>query len=297
MHFFRLAADGLSRTYQIEMTALPWTWPKELKWLVQQETLVKGQQQRYPWLDVLVPNGPYLVDRLISARELPDDMDTEGKASHIREALRRTALGADGVLDVDLHSKLCGRTLMWASDGADRQVGMAVTVFCPNMVFREWDECHSAVKSLPRSVEAVAEANTLDTLLVSGRDPPSLAKFISTSDVFCKRFGHAVQQESVTYCKSFSWAMQRYTSRVRPLTKMSRRFVPVFTAVAAEASSNSARREIALHLMRELTGANSHRLILAGMLTDISVEHYRWVSGGDILNPDPSGATERDSVF
>ena len=78
---------------------------------------------------------------------------------------------------------------------------------------------------------------------------------------------------------------------------MSRRFAPVFTAVAAEASSNSARREIALHLMKELTGANSHRLILAGMLTDISVEHYRWVSGGDILNPDPSGATERDSVF
>ena len=49
--------------------------------------------------------------------------------------------------------------------------------------------------------------------------------------------------------------------------------------------------------MKELTGANSHRLILAGMLTEISVEHYRWVSGGDILNPAPSGATERDSVF
>ena len=115
-------------------------------------------------------------------------MDTEGNASHIREALRRTALGADGVLGVDLHSKLCSRTLMWASDGADRAVGMAATVFCPNMVFREWGECRSAVKSLPHSVEAVPEAKRLDTLLVSGRDPPSLTKFISASDVFCKRF-------------------------------------------------------------------------------------------------------------
>ena len=246
---------------------------------------------------MLGPNGPYLVDRLISARELPDDMDTEGKASHIREALRRTALGDDGVLDADLHSKLCNRTLMWANDGADRAVGMAATVFCPNMVFREWDECHSAVKSLPHSVEAVPEALLLDKLLVSGRDPPSLAKFISTSDVFCKRYGHAAQQESVSFCKNFGWAMQRCTSRARPLTWTALRFVPVFTAISAEASSNSARREIDLHLVRELTGANTHRLVLAGMLTDISVEHYRWVSGGDILNPDPSGATERDSVF
>ena len=111
---------------------------------------------------------------------------------------------------------------MWASDGADRAVGMAATVFCPNMVFREWDECHSAVKSLPHSVEAVPEALLLDKLLVSGRDPPSLAKFVSTSDVFCKRYGHAAQQESVSFCKNSGWAMQRYTSRARPLTKSAR---------------------------------------------------------------------------
>ena len=147
-----------------------------------------GGDRRYPWLEVLREKGPWMIDRLMSARELPDDMDTEGTASHIREALRRTALGADGVLDLDLYSRLCSRTLMWASDGADRAVGMAATVFCPNMVFREWGECHSAEKSLPHSVEAVPEAKRLDTLLVSGRDPPSLAKFISTSDVLCKRF-------------------------------------------------------------------------------------------------------------
>ena len=37
---FRLAADGLSRTCQTEMTCLPWTLPKELKRFVQEESII-----------------------------------------------------------------------------------------------------------------------------------------------------------------------------------------------------------------------------------------------------------------
>ena len=63
------------------------------------------------------------------------------------------------------------------------------------MVFREWDECHPAVKLVMRSVEAVSEAKLIDKLLVPGRYLPSLAKFISTSDVLRQRFGHAAHSE------------------------------------------------------------------------------------------------------
>ena len=70
----------------------------------------------------------------MSARELPD-MYTEGNVPQIREASRRTACGDDAVFDVALHTKLCNRTLLWASDGADGAVGMAATATFPNMWF------------------------------------------------------------------------------------------------------------------------------------------------------------------
>ena len=39
------------------------------------------------------------------------------------------------------------------------------------------------------------------------------------------------------------------------------------------------------------------RLLLGGLLTDISVEHYHWVAGGDKNDPDPTTVTERANLF
>ena len=38
--------------------------------------------------------------------------------------------------------------------------------------------------------------------------------------------------------------------------------------------------------MTELGGANSSRLLLGGLLADLSAEHYTWVATGDKRNPD-----------
>ena len=95
--------------------------------------ILDWRKRGHPWLEVFGENGPWLIDRLISARELPDDSDTEGKASHISDAMRRTASADDAVLTVELYGRLCSRTLSWASDGADRSVGLAATETFPNM--------------------------------------------------------------------------------------------------------------------------------------------------------------------
>jgi hypothetical protein len=86
------------------------------------------------------------------ARDLPDDIDTEGTATRIREALvLRTASGDDTMmLAVALHTKLCNRTMTWwASYVADRAVGMVVATtatFIKNLDFNGWGERSSAVK-------------------------------------------------------------------------------------------------------------------------------------------------------
>ena len=42
----------------------------------------------------------------------------------------------------------------------------------------------------------------------------------------------------------------------------------------------------------ELGGEHSPRLLLGGLLADLSAEHYTWVAGGDKRNPDSPDAPE-----
>ena len=92
----------------------------------------------------------------------------------------------------------------------------------------------------------------------------------------------------------FGWAPQRFQSRARPYARESRRWHTIWSAVAAEADGKDPkRRELAVHLLSSLSGPNSMRLLLGGMLADLSAEHYSWVATGDEANPDASTVMER----
>ena len=86
----------------------------------------------------------------------------------------------------------------------------------------------------------------VDGLLVTGQEPHSLAKFLSTSDVFREEVGHAQVDQDVAFVRNFGWAPQRFQSRARPLARATRRWGPIFSVVASEASSTDRkRRELA----------------------------------------------------
>ena len=43
---------------------------------------------------------------------------------------------------------------------------------------------------------------------------------------------------------------------------------------------------LCIEFLRAFSGKNVSRLLVAGMLTDLSVEHCTWVRGEDVHNPD-----------
>ena len=49
--------------------------------------------------------------------------------------------------------------------------------------------------------------------------------------------------------------------------------------------------------MAELGGANSSRLLLGGLLADLSAEHYTWVATGDKRFPDATTVQSRADAF
>ena len=289
-----LQADGLGRTYQAGIGAVVWKFPASVAWLLQPGL-------HFSWLIQLGDRGPWLVERLLGAREFPSDMNTPAKVRMLENYIRRATQDAKGDADLQLHRKIRSRALSWASDGADRAVGDVATEHFPSMVFRVWEESHSAVKVLAHAVTEDPEVRLVDSLLVSGKDPPSLAKFLSTSEVYRRRCADAQlsADDGVSLCENFGWAPQRFASRARPLARVARRWDPIWDSLATEAgsASNSQRRLYARYYLQELGGVNAPRLLLGGMLTDISVEHYKWVAGGDKNDPDPTTVTERANLF
>ena len=288
-----LQADGLGRTYQAGIGAVVWKFPASVAWLLQPGL-------HFSWLLQLGDRGPWLVERLLGAREFPAEMNTPAKVQMLVDYVRRATQDANGDVDLQLYRRVRSRTLSWASDGADRAVGDAATEHFPPMVFRVWEESHSAVKVLAHAVTEDPEVRLIDALLVSGKDPPSLAKFLSTSEVYRRRCADAQLSagDGVSLCEHFGWAPQRFASRARPLAREARRWDAIWDSLATEAGSASrSRREIARYHLQELGGANAPRMLLGGMLTDISVEHYLFVAGGDQNDPDPSTVTDRANLF
>ncbi len=94
------------------------------------------------------------------------------------------------------------------------------------------------------------------------------------------------------------WAPQRFNSRARPYVRVSCRWEIIFDAVATEArGDNRDRRILARRYLTELGGANSSRLLLGGLLADLSAEHYTWVATGDKRSPDATTVQSRADAF
>ena len=166
------------------------------------------------------------------------------------------------------------------------------------LVCTAWDESHSAGRLLASALKHDTEVIAVDQLLVTGKKPYSLAKFVSTSDVFRKKIGDAQLKDEVAFVRNFGWAPQRFQSRARPYARESRRWHAIWSAVASEAKGKDPkRRELAVHLMDSFSGPNSMRLLLGGMLADLSAEHYSWVATGDTANPDASTVIDRMGRF
>ncbi len=143
-----------------------------------------------------------------------------------------------------------------------------------------------------------AEITTTDSLLVTRKKPPSLAKFLSTSTVFRNTVGLQQQENDIAFVKNFGWAPQRFNSRARPLARVSQRWDMIFKALGEESQGGDTdRRILARGFLEGLGGENSSRLLLGGLLADLCAEHYSWLATGDKSNPDAATVEARAAAF
>lgn len=277
-----VAADAREQVLAVRLQMVLWSWPRG----VPKDPLPSG-------VIPLGRQGPWLASRLAGTPQLGSDHGASAKARLIQLAVSKNCL----LTGSSEHASKVMR--FYASDGARDAVkaGNLLAEF-PNLCFKMVDTSHANILALKRAFSGDDEVEAVDRLLVSGKSPPSLAKFLSTSARFRELFKEECQADCVTGLKHFGWAPQRFTSKSRPYSRLAIRLRQAFSTVAAESEgSDPQRREWAAHLLLQLGGQSSMRLVLAGLLADLAYEHYKWVQKSDLENPDISQVTNDKLLF
>ena len=145
---FRLQADARKRVYQVEIGAVLWKFPAALE-------PVRADLAKSGCISCLGARGPWVAERLIGMHEFPSEMNLEGKASMVEDAVRSATLGTDGEVDTELHQHILRGTRVWTSDGADLDVGHALAEDgrFSSLVCHAWDESHSAGRLLASALK------------------------------------------------------------------------------------------------------------------------------------------------
>ena len=139
-------------------------------------------------------------------QEFPHDMDCDGKVAMLEACVRRACISSSGEVGTKQLLHVREQMRVWCSDGADLQVPLAASASFPGLAFHAWDESHSAQRLCANSMKDGDEITITDAHLVSGKNPYSLAKFLTTSGVFRKTVNDAQLADEVAFVKQIGWA-------------------------------------------------------------------------------------------
>ena len=156
------------------------------------------------------------------------------------------------------------------------------------MRFQSTDVSHGSLVALKSALMADDEVSLVDRLLVRGKSPPSLSKLLRTSE----KMQAMLKEEEVAEClgllSHFGFAPQRFDSRKVPLGRFAWRLRQSLAVLAAEAESGEEkRRKAAENILEQISGDNTWRLVLAGMLADMTHEYSKFVHAADRSSTDP----------
>ena len=247
-----LKQDGKASKVVLNVKSVVWRWPTGLK--------------RDPWPAGVVSlsgaNGPWIAHRIGGLSELRRSHGPEALSQSIEDKLAEHCHNAEEV------AALKAKCIFFTSDGAASEVASGCLL---GAKFVEQDESHSAMLVLKDCIGADPEVALVDRLLVSGTENPrSAAKLLSTSDRFSAIFQDEEQQDAVQVLQHFGWSMPRFSSRKKPTARTARRLQQLFACLAQESEEPKSRfKDDAIALIEGLSGDNSMRLVLGGMMADL----------------------------
>ena len=278
-----ICQDGLGDAVASRLRMLCWKWPRGVDENVAGVKALNGSR------------GPWLVDRIAAVSKLSSDHSAMAKAALLRQAISKNCCSEEDFK----HAQSILR--FFASDAAPDEVQaghLSSHQDFPHMRFQSTDPAHASMLAIKSAFLADEEVQSVDRVLVSGKNPASLSKLLRTSTKLQDLLKEAQQAECLQILSHFGFAPQRFDSKKVPMGRVCMRLRQAFTVLAYEAENGEEkRRHAATHILEELTGPHSMRLVLAGMMADLCHEHSRHVRAGDRADCDPMILEKGEQMF
>ena len=244
----------------------------------------------------VLPDGgpPWTADRFLDAHRFwVADRTAEAQADILVKAVRRAA-----GTPVDFEA-VADKVLFDTKDNAADEVacGRALKATFKNMIDLT-DTTHTMQLIMKHAVSGEPEVTLVQEVMLTNKKPhKSVSSLLRDSSACRAAFANEQENEVKAVLRHLSWAPQRMSSRHKPYARASLRPGALFAFLAdrAENASEGSDKKAALHNLEKL--APFKRMVLAGMLADLTWEHRKAVMWSDVRDPDPSEIVEQLDGF
>ena len=210
----------------------------------------------------LLPEGPWIAERILGTRTLGSDRSAMATSTMTLQIVDGIAPGIKSTCS------------FFCSDNAadELMVGQLLQRgSMPNMVFQMSDSAHSLMLAIKNGCKGDAEVDLVQSVFLTNKRPfPSVANLLRHSRRFRSTFTEQQAGDVMSVLSHLGWSPQRMTSRARTWSRAALKIDKMIQALVDEAEYG-ARKECALHNLKLM--ASYKRLMIAGMLADLTVEH------------------------
>ena len=231
-------------------------------------------------------HGPWVVERVLGVEKLGADRSA-GKTAQItvqtlRDVVRKLPNGFERVQAI---------TRFFTADNAADEVKACQLMReeLPQLQFDLPDGSHSIQLAIKNGCCGDPEVDKVRQIMLTNKKPyPSISNLLRHSTRFRSVFKEEQQGSTLTVLSHLSWAPQRMSSQARSLSRASLKLSDVLSALAREADGQTSAKSVqaARYNIKEI--ASYRRLMIAGLLADLCVEHHKAIRQADRETCDPA---------
>ena len=273
-----ISQDSRDDALLIRVRCVLWAWPKALR-----NQDVDGQTSTNRFRPEL---GPWVVERILGVEKLGADRSATATASITVGRLRSLVKGIPGGFE-----RVQATARFFTADNASDEVKACQLMRddLPQLQFHIPDGSHSIQLAIKNGCGGDPEIDKVRQIMLTNKKPfPSVSSLLRHSSRFRSVFKEEQQGSSLTVLSHLSWAPQRMSSQARALSRASLKLSDLLTALAREAEGSASSKSVqaARYNIREL--ASYKRLMIAGLLADLCVEHHKAIRQADTEACDPA---------
>ena len=260
-----LIQDARGGSLLVMARVVLWKWPRQLRGQRPSGVECLGQGHE----------GPWTAERILNLKEMGAQYDGPAQAKLTVKSFKEACVTEDSF------NQCKSKVTFFATDNASDEAAVYDNLHLEfeNCRFEVKDSSHTLQLAIKNGVKGEPEVEKVQHILLTGKKPhKSLSSLLRHSPRFRKVFSDRQQEDALSILEHLGWAPQRLSSRSRPWGRISMRLKSLLAALSDEVD-HGAESDTAAIILREISPYR--RLLIAGLMADLTHEHYKAVRETD----------------